>query len=188
MHTLRSFITSSLPKVMLGLAMGLGSIASSVAIAQEPEQTFSDQLAELETKVDRLEAAVKEISSGTPAGMEAPSPAGGMDMKSEGGKGMEAGMGMKGQGIPATPSDKGMESKGMNTGSDGSMVEKKGMDAMGDMGGKDTMGRSESATGSSSLVPVDSQMIQMQVMKLKMMEMKVRMMEMQMKMQMMEVN
>lgn len=173
--------------LVVATAMASGTIWPIVVTGQELEQTFSDQLAELKTKVDRLEAAVKVISSEKPMGKEAPSPAGGMDMKSQAGMGMEAGKGMEmnGQGDPASPSKKGMESKGMDM---SGMAGKKGNAAMGDMSAMGGMEGSETAMVSSAIVPIDAAMIQMQTIKMKMMEMQVKMMEMQMKMKMMELN
>lgn len=165
MQIVKSSTASRLKLFILGFILLFGSIWISLTNAQEPEQTFSIQLSDLKTKVERLEAAVKEISDGKPEGTGAASPDVGMVIKSQAGKGMEG--------------DKGMEMKGMAMGNEGGMTEKKGMDAM---------GGNKAAMYGSALVPIDSQMIQMQMIKMKMMEMQLKMMEMQMKMKMMEVN
>ena len=190
MQTVKNSTTASLKQFILGSFLALASNWYAMASAQELEQTFSTQLSELKFKVERLEAAVKEISSGKPEGTGASSPDTAMDMKSKGGKGMEAGkaMEMHGQKSQAKQDGKGMKMKGMDMkemdmkdmdmGNDGGMTEKKSMGAM---------GGNEAAMGSSALVPIDSQMIQMQMIKMKMMEMQLKMMEMQMKMKMMEM-
>ncbi|MDX1926167.1 MAG: hypothetical protein SFV81_06605 [Pirellulaceae bacterium] len=176
MQTVKNFTTVNLKQFILGSFLVLASDWHAVASAQELEQTFSTQLSELKTKVERLEAAVKEISSGKPEGIKASSPDAAMDMKSKGGKGIEAdkameagkAMDMDGQKSQAKQDGKGVDMKGMDIkemtmGNDGGMPEKKSMGAM---------SGNEAAMGSSALVPIDSRMIQMQMIKMKMMEMK----------------
>ena len=115
MQPVKNSTTANLKLFILGSFLGLASNWHAVASAQELEQTFSTQLSELKTKVERLEAAVKEISSGKPGGTGALSPETAMDMKSKSGKGMEAGkaMDMDGQKSQAKQDGKGTEMKGM---------------------------------------------------------------------------
>ena len=164
-QTAKNSTTARLKLFILGSFLALAANWHAVASAQELEQTLATHLSELKTKVERMEAAVNEISSGKPEGTGESSPDVGMDMKSEGDKGMEAGKGMemKRQNSPAKQSGNGMDMKGMAMGNDGGMAEKKGEGAM---------ARNNAAMGSSALVPIDSRMIQMQMIKMKMMEMK----------------
>ena len=67
MQTVKSSTASRLKLFILGFILLFGSIWISLTNAQEPEQTLSSQLSELQAKVARLEAALNHKSSAAKA-------------------------------------------------------------------------------------------------------------------------
>lgn len=76
MQIVKSSTASRLKLFILGFILLFGSIWISLTNAQEPEQTFSSQLSELQAKVARLEAALNHKSSAAKASSQATQNAG----------------------------------------------------------------------------------------------------------------
>tara|TARA_R110002124_G_scaffold90404_1_gene230534 strand:+ start:102 stop:635 length:534 start_codon:yes stop_codon:yes gene_type:complete len=176
MQNLKTLSTLRLTMFILGSVLALGLIWPALATAQDLEPNLTSQLVELQGRVARLEAALKQNSNGMASDTPAQSdPAG--TRNDTAGASAASGQGMGGDKSKGMGGGKGMGMMGQ--GGKG-MGGRKGMGMMG-QDGKGMGGGKAEMSGSTG---------QLMKMKFKIMEMKIKMMEMKMlelEMKMMEV-